>query len=167
MRLLRSRLLSRGLPSGALRRRSLGQAMIEYVVVLAFGVILLTKADASGLSPVEQLAKAIRDYHKHYSYAMAIATIPDCSYEFNYEKTPYGDYKFSVSATIDRCPDWENFEFPIEDLSITEPFGILDGNFSNIVKNAVNETINGFIDKFSNPGNLLKDLFSFDLGSFF
>ena len=151
----------------SLRRRGLGQAMIEYVVVLAFGVILLVKADASGLSPVEQLAKAIRDYHKHYSYAMAIASIPDCSYAFSYEKAPYGDYKFTISGSIDRCPDWDNLEFPIEDLKITEPFGILSKDFGSVVKTAVNETINGFIDKFANPGNLLKDLFSFDLGSFF
>lgn len=136
--------------------------MIEYIVVLAFGVMLLMKGDASGASPVEKLADAIRNYHKHYSYAMAIATIPDCSYQFSYEKNPVGDYKFSVSATIDRCPDWDNPTMPIEDLVISDPLDI-----GGSIKDIVNETVDSFIDKFANPGNLLKDLFSFDLGSFF
>ena len=140
--------------------------MIEYIVVLAFGVMLLIKGDASGASPVEKLADAIRNYHKHYSYAMAIATIPDCSYQFSYEKNPVGDYKFSISATIDRCPDWDNPVMPIEDLQLYDSLGITNA-LGGPIKDIVNETVNGFIDKFTNPGELLKDLFSFDLGSFF
>src|SRR5690606_12757128 len=111
-------------------------------------------------------ADAIRNYHKHYSYAMAISTIPDCSYTFSYEQNPVGDYTLTISGAVDRCPDWDNPTMPIEDLTLSDSLGIINSP-GDIIKNIVDETIDGFIDQFSDPGNLLEGLFGFDLGSFF
>lgn len=144
------------------RTRMLGQAMIEYIVVLAFGVILLIQADATGSSPVQKLATAIKDYHRHYTYGMSIATIPDCEAAFSYDFNPTGDYTFTLSGSVDKCPDWTDPQFPIPSLSLTDPL-----SFGESIGTIIKDTINGFINDFANPGNLLKDIFSFDIGSFF
>ena len=48
--------------------------MVEYVIVLAFGVMVLTTGDPS---PMEQLADVIKQNWKGYSYAMSLSDIPD------------------------------------------------------------------------------------------
>jgi len=51
-----------------------GQAMAEYVVVMAFGIMALTLGDPS---PVERLADVINENWRGYSYAISMSDIPD------------------------------------------------------------------------------------------
>ena len=55
-------------------KKQAGQAMAEYVVVMAFGIMVLTLGDPS---PVERLAEVIRENWKGYSYAMSMSDLPD------------------------------------------------------------------------------------------
>lgn len=90
----------------ARRRRSLGQSMIEYLVVLMFGVIVLVTGENP---PIQQLAKAIRDYYTDYSYAMSISSMPNC-----YASASGGAGGVSASVTVDKCLDLKDPEWPID-----------------------------------------------------
>ena len=48
--------------------------MVEYFIVLAFGIIVLTTGDPS---PMKKLADVIKQNWKGYSYAIALSDIPD------------------------------------------------------------------------------------------
>lgn len=161
---------------GLTGRRQSGQAIIEYVVVLAFGVILLLKpfslndtttpgAAADQQPALKQLANAIKDYHKHYSYAMAIASIPDCDYQFAYDKSSsvgdIGALAGGITVGFDRCLDWQNPQIPglsvSGDLTMT-----LASNVQSAIQTMVTDMINDSISDFVNPSGLLGDM----LGSF-
>jgi Flp pilus assembly pilin Flp len=51
--------------------RATGQASSEYLVVLAFCVIVLITA-AAGPAPVKELIQAIKDFFSAYSYAISV-----------------------------------------------------------------------------------------------
>lgn len=149
-----------------------GQAMIEYIVVLAFGVLLLLKpyslADTTNPSatPTEapvlkHLATAIKDYHKHYSYAMAIATIPDCDYQFAYDRTASAGAIASLTGGItvgfDRCIDWQNPAIP--GLSVSGSLAMsLTSSLQTVIQDMVTQMISDSISDFVNPSGLLDDM---------
>lgn len=83
-------------------RKTPGQAMIEYLVVLTVAVIVLV---AGSDPPIQKLAGAIRDYYTDYSFAISISSMPDCI------KTAAAG---PISAELDACPDLKNPEWPIE-----------------------------------------------------
>lgn len=159
------------------RRRCLGQAAIEYLVVLAFGVIVLLKpfsyddvtnagAPAKEAPALQQLSTAIKDYHKHYTYAMAIAAIPDCDYQFAYDKSARaGDIATltgGVAVGFDRCIDWSNPT--ISGLSVSGSFGV-DFHVPTSVGGAIGKMVTDMIDSalkdFLNPAGFLGDMLGF------
>ena len=57
----------------SLHRRSRGQAMTEYIVVVAAGIILLVAIVAgSSTSPVQQMIVALKGFWTHYSYLVSL-----------------------------------------------------------------------------------------------
>ncbi|HWU85038.1 MAG TPA: hypothetical protein VN028_06865 [Rhodocyclaceae bacterium] len=155
------------------RQRQRGQAMIEYVVVLAFGVILLTQGSGSQKSAVEQLATAVRDYHKHYSYGMAIAYIPECDYSAT-AFDPSTDDSFiatltgGVTVSGDRCIDWQNPEIPIPSISLGNltDMPTADG-IEGAIKKIITDMLDNALDQFLNPGALFTDGLQFNISDFF
>ena len=146
-----------------------GQAMIEYAIVLAFGVIVLMQGGDQ--APFKQLATAVKDYHKDYTYAMAIATIPDCDYQYAFDKsTTLGEIvTLTGGATVgfDRCIDWSNPQIPALSVSnLSASLGI-PTDVGSFISDIVTQMINGFIDKFVNPSGLLDDMLSFGPSDFF
>jgi hypothetical protein len=82
------------------RRKSAGQAMMEYLVVIGFGVIVLVAGDNP---PIQQLAKAIKDHYTDYSFAISISNMPNCYYT----KSALGH-----TATADACVDLKDPKWP-------------------------------------------------------
>ena len=56
-------------------RTQIGQAMAEYVVVLAFGVMMLTMGPGGDV--LLDLLGVMNDNYQGYSYATSLSTIPD------------------------------------------------------------------------------------------
>ena len=150
------------------RRRSFGQASIEYLVVLAFGVIVLIKpfSDGSGAQApaLQQLATAVKDYHKHYTYAMAIAAIPDCDYQFAYDKSTDldGILKLTGTAAIDfdRCIDWGDPKVPGLDVKLNVGLAI-PASVKGAITTMVNDMIEDALGKFLKPADFLGDMLGF------
>jgi hypothetical protein len=157
------------------RQRSLGQAMIEYLVVLSFGVVVIMQGGtATEDPPIKKLATAIRDYHKHYSYAMSIASIPDCDYQLAYDKSldiaGVNVLTGQIAVGFDRCIDWTNPQIPaIDTSSIVTALGIPTtlSDVGNLISTVTDQIISGFISDFSNPVGLLDDMFGFSPSDFF
>ena len=57
------------------RRRERGQSMVEYMVVLAFGVMVLTSGP--GADVIEALTDVVNENYRGYSYAMSLSPLPD------------------------------------------------------------------------------------------
>lgn len=70
MRIFAARCLPRS--PGAWSGRARGQAMTEYIVVIAAGIILLLAATAGNPSPVQQLIIAFKGFWTHYSYLISL-----------------------------------------------------------------------------------------------
>jgi hypothetical protein len=155
-----------------------GQAIIEYLVVLAFSVMLLIRPfPANEINPnapvgqmqgsvVDMLAKAIKDYHQHYSFAMSIAYIPNCTYPFTLSQSsipsgilppwvPNTSSALSLSGTIDRCIDATNPSIPIPDIT---GINLNFGDIKTLIEQAVLDAVKGAVDSFL-PDNLLGNLF--------
>jgi Flp pilus assembly pilin Flp len=56
------------------RRSQYGQAMVEYTIVLAFGVMVLV---GPGVDVIADLTDVIKWKYESYSYAMSLSEIPD------------------------------------------------------------------------------------------
>jgi hypothetical protein len=97
-----------------------GQSSIEYILVLALAVVVLT---AGNDPPLAKLAAAVRDYFGHYSYAMSFAQPPDCVQDKTIGGSGPGGASASASATVDTCPDITNPSWPIDfhEVNITPP----------------------------------------------
>jgi Flp pilus assembly pilin Flp len=149
------------------RARQAGQAMIEYAIVLAFGVIILIQGGDS--APVKQLATAIKDYHEHYSYAMAIAYIPECDYSLAYDKSAgsadIATLTGGIAVGFDRCIDWQNPTVPSLAVSGSLVFDMVPdvkAAIEKIISDAVTDSITNFLS----PGNFMKTI-SFSPADFF
>ena len=127
-----------------------GQASIEYIVVLAFSVILLTKAytfddPATGTKTMQpaitQLKNALTDYQTRYSDTMDIAYIPDCQYTTTdlIGHPPDIATNMLPSFTADVCPDWTNPQMPLDfesmpdlsSLNVSSMKSYIDGKVSD------------------------------------
>ena len=163
------------------RKRQGGQAMIEYMVVLAFAVIVLIKpfsyddvnnpnATANQQPALKQVATAIKDYHEHYTYAMSIAYIPDCDYTYALDKSAsvndIASLTGNVAIGVDRCIDWTNPQFPAISVSGSLVFNIVS-NVGDAVKKVITDTIKDSIDGFLDPSSLFGSAFSFKPSDFF
>jgi hypothetical protein len=82
------------------RRKSAGQALMEYLVVISLGVIVLVSGDNP---PIQQLANAIKGYYTDYSFAISISNMPNCYYS----KSALGH-----TATADVCVDLKDPKWP-------------------------------------------------------
>jgi hypothetical protein len=154
-----------------LRSRSAGQASVEYIVVLAFGVMVLLKpfsysdvtdpnAAKTEAPALKQLSMAIKDYHKHYTYALAIAAIPECDYSYatsSDQWTPTEIQKYlptiDLTASIDRCLDWQNPVLPTPTISIS-PFPSLPSSFGDAIKTIVTEAVDKAVNDLLKPENI-------------
>lgn len=86
----------------AARRKTAGQSLIEYLVVLMVGVIVLVTGTDP---PIQKLATAIRDYYTDYSYAISISSMPNC-----FNSTGLGP----VTVGVDKCIDLKDPEWPVD-----------------------------------------------------
>ncbi|OGB27471.1 MAG: hypothetical protein A3I66_06185 [Burkholderiales bacterium RIFCSPLOWO2_02_FULL_57_36] len=84
------------------RRRTAGQSLIEYLVVLMVGVIVLVTGTDP---PIQKLATAIRDYYTDYSYAISISSMPNC-----FNSVGLGP----VTVGVDKCIDLKDPEWPVD-----------------------------------------------------
>ncbi len=98
----------------------LGQSSIEYILVLALAVVVLTTGNDP---PVAKLAGAIRDYFGDYSYAISFSQPPDCVETKTVGGSGPAGSSASASVTVDSCPDLSNPSWPIEfnGVNITPP----------------------------------------------
>jgi hypothetical protein len=167
-----------------------GQAMIEYLVVLAFSVLLLIRPfPASELNPnappgqtqgsvVDLLAQAIRDYHQHYSFAMSIAYIPNCTYTLSADQTaiqsripqtiwPLSSFPITATAsvTFDRCIDLLNPQIPMPSAS-SFSFGLDFDNITSDIASLMLSSVKSALSSYD-PAGMLGSLINFDPSSFF
>ena len=111
-------------------RRQAGQSMVEYTVVLAFGVMVLT---TGGADRVVQLLDIINDLYSGYSYSISLSDTPDHDTLYDYLNDPDVDSPIDPSDVIDKLDQYTNFptldEFP-SDLLPDSPADILEGAVS-------------------------------------
>lgn len=86
----------------ASRRKTAGQSLIEYLVVLLVGVIVLVTGTDP---PIQKLATAIRDYYTDYSYAISISSMPNCFVSAN---------AGPVTVGVDKCIDLQDPKWPVD-----------------------------------------------------
>lgn len=107
-----------------------GQAMIEYIVVTAFGLMILLGPGVDLLR--EELPKVMRDNHRGYSYAISLSSLP-----------PYGTgeaYRIAMAAEgIDQATIDALGVDPIEDAMLEQIQQYLD----------FKEQITSIIDEYS------------------
>lgn len=84
------------------RRRTNGQSLIEYLVVLTLGVIVLVTGTDP---PIQKLATAVREYYTDYSYAISISSMPNC-----FNSAGLGP----VTIGVDKCIDLKDPEWPVD-----------------------------------------------------
>jgi hypothetical protein len=148
-----------------------GQASVEYIVVLAFGVMVLLKpfsysdvtdpnAAKTEAPALKQVATAIKDYHKHYTYALAIAAIPDCDLSYSttsdqWTPTQFQSYfpTINLTASVDGCIDWQNPALPSPSISIS-PFPALPSSFGDAIKTIVTEAVDKAVNDLLKPENI-------------
>lgn len=155
--------------------------MIEYMVVLAFGVIILIKpfsfndindpnATPDQAPALQQVAKAIRDYHEHYTAALSIAYIPDCDYQYALDKSAtvndIATLTGGITVGFDRCIDWTNPAIPAVDIKTALSIDMAT-NLGDIIKNAITDSIKSSVAGFLDPSTVLDGLLHFDASSFF
>jgi Flp pilus assembly pilin Flp len=148
-------------------RKQAGQAMIEYGIVLAFGVIILIQGGDN--APVKQLSKAIKDYNEHYGYAMAIAYIPDCDYTLAYDKSAsmadIATLTGGIAVGVDRCIDWQNPKVPSLSVSGSMVFDMVP-NVEDAIKKVIGDAVTDSINNFLNPASFMTKI-SFSPSDFF
>ena len=66
------------------RDNQLGQAMVEYTIVVVVGILLITTGPMRDI--VGQLAEAINNNYKGYSYAMSFSDLPMADDQTKYTK---------------------------------------------------------------------------------
>jgi hypothetical protein len=90
----------------SLRRRTRGQSLIEYLVVLMVGVLVLVTGDDP---PIQKLAAAIQNYYTDYSYAISISSMPNC-----FITKSAGAAGVSATVTVDKCLDLKKPDWPVD-----------------------------------------------------
>ena len=110
--------------------RQRGQSMIEYIVVTAFGLMILLGPGVDLMR--EELPKVLRDNHRGYSYAISLSSLP-----------PYGTGEAYRNAMVDAGIDQATIDAlgvdPVEDAMLAQIQAYLD----------VRDQITGIIDDYS------------------
>ena len=57
-------------------KKQSGQSLVEYLVVTAFAVLVLTLPYENGQSPVEMMEAAVKNYYKNFSHAISLPVSP-------------------------------------------------------------------------------------------
>ena len=142
-------------------KRQRGQAMIEYIVVLAFSVILLVKPfslNGNTEQPaITQLSDAIKAYHKSYTYALNVAAIPECDYSLAFDKSlvssgidtsslPPELAHFDPTVTVDRCIDWSNPQVPKVTVSGLPSLGDISSNIKKLIEQGITNMKNEILN---------------------
>jgi hypothetical protein len=97
-------------------RSQIGQAMAEYVVVLAFGVMMLTMGPGGDV--LLDLLGVVNDNYQGYSYATSLSTIPDhdnlAEYMLEKNAEDITAVENKLKELYDKVPTSPTFEFPSE-----------------------------------------------------
>ena len=93
-----------------------GQAMVEYVVVLMFGVMVLTIGPGGDV--LLDLLGVMHDNHQGYSYASSLSDLPQYDNLGEYILESNGEDISAVENKLkqlyDSVPSSPNFDFPSE-----------------------------------------------------
>jgi len=93
-----------------------GQGMTEYVVVLMFGVMMLTMGPGGDV--LLDLLAVLHDNHQGYSYATSLSTLPQHDNLAEYVLESKGEDITAVENKLkelyDSVPSSPTFEFPSE-----------------------------------------------------
>jgi hypothetical protein len=104
-----------------------GQGMVEYVVVLVFGVMVLTIGPGGDV--LLDLLAVINDNHQGYSYASSLSDLPQFDSLGDYVLDAQGENIDAVENKLkelyDMVPSSPSFEFP--DAMPTSASDILEG----------------------------------------
>ena len=84
------------------KKRSAGQSFVEYIVVLAVGVLVLVSGNDP---PIAKLASAIHEYYTDYSYAISFSSMPNC-----FINKDFGP----VEVGVDKCVDLKDPQWPVD-----------------------------------------------------
>jgi hypothetical protein len=68
--------------TGKNRRQQLGQSMVEYTIVIAFGILTMSRAPMK--DAVASLLDTIRQNYAGYSFALSLSDYPDSDTASNY-----------------------------------------------------------------------------------
>lgn len=71
------------------RRSQIGQSMVEYTVVLVFGVLALTTGPSG--DAIQDLLDVIKENYRGYSYGMSLSEAPDYDSAAQYELVLQGE----------------------------------------------------------------------------
>ncbi len=97
-------------------RHQAGQAMVEYVIVLVFGVMLLTIGPGGDV--LLDLLAVVNDNHQGYSYAASLSTLPQFDSLGEYVLDANGENITAVENKLNQLynlvPSSPTFEFPSE-----------------------------------------------------
>jgi hypothetical protein len=104
-----------------------GQAMVEYMVVVVFGVMVLTIGPGGDV--LLDLLAAMNDNHQGYSYAASLSTLPDHDNLAEYVLESSGlnpaDIETQLSSLLNQVPS--SISLPDMADIPTNPGDILDG----------------------------------------
>lgn len=109
---------TRAMRASAARQR--GQSSIEYMLVLALAVVVLTTGTDA---PINKLVGAIKEYFGDYSYAISFSQPPDCVKTISKSVSGPGGSSASASASVDECPNLASPSWPIDfnGVNVTPP----------------------------------------------
>ncbi len=97
-----------------LKRNQCGQGMVEYVVVLMFGVMVLTIGPGGDI--LLDLLAVLHDNHQGYSYATSLSDLPQHDNLGEYILEANGEDITAVENKLkqlyDSVPSSPTFEFP-------------------------------------------------------
>ena len=101
--------------------------MVEYTVILAFGVMVLT---SGGADRMVQLLDIINDLYSGYSYSISLSDTPDHDTLYDYLNDPDVESPIDPGDIVDKIGQYTHFptleEFPT-DLLPDSPADILEG----------------------------------------
>ncbi len=90
-----------------LRSRQTGQSMVEYTVVLVFGVLVFTTGP--GANVLTDLYNVMQDNYKGYSYAVSLSEYPDHDSLGDYLLDPEVLEKRDPTTVVDQISQFTTF----------------------------------------------------------
>jgi hypothetical protein len=79
-------------------RSQAGQAMVEYTIVLVFGVMVLTTGPGGDV--IKALLDAYKKNYNGYTYGLSVSEIPDHDSLYDYLNDPKLPYKDKVDPAV-------------------------------------------------------------------